>query len=87
MKRGFLVRATWTRRKYLTYFGLWLYETAFNVFILYARLWEQLSDTPCAHARGAGFVTLRSFSKGDRTILTEFESAIIHKLIKIKAKV
>ena len=26
MKRGFLVRATWTCRKYLTYFGLWLWN-------------------------------------------------------------
>ena len=86
MKRGFLVRATWTRHKYLTYFGLVRYEAAFNVLLLYARLWEQLADTPCAHARGAGFRTLRSFSKGDRTILTEFESAIIHKLIKIKTR-
>ena len=31
-------------------------------------------------------MTLRSFSKGDRTILTEFESAIIHKFIKIKTR-
>ena len=48
-KRGFPVRATWTRRKYLTYFGLWLYDTAFNVLLLYARL--------CM--RTAGWHTLR----------------------------
>ena len=51
---------------------------AFNVLLLYARLWEQLADTTCAHARGAWFMTLRCFSKGDRTVRTEFESAIIH---------
>ena len=38
---------------------------AFNVLLLYARLWEHLADTTSAHARGAWFRTLRCFSKGD----------------------
>ena len=57
------------------------------MYFFYTRAYENSCLTqPCAHARGAGFVTLRSFSKGVRTILTEFESAIIHKLIKIKTR-
>ena len=56
--RCFLMRATWTRRKYLTYFGLWRIDTR-SMYYFYTRAYENSWLTRLARMREVRGLTLR----------------------------
>ena len=58
-----------------------------SMYYFYTRAYENSWLTHLARMREVrGLGHYEASLKGDRTILTEFESAIIHKLIKIKTR-